>query len=271
MSRFRKVSETENIPSFLEKKFIGAQVEIDEDPYAELRRNSAENKQKISKQNIGFTKEANSINKSWETIQGPSVYQDLRTETIEDRLLSQDFGAIRRAGTQYDQGENARTTTSGLRAFSADDYMNAMLSRSASIFNPDMIAISEEFLNSQAATSQQAVVDQQQQREAKASRHKNWEESQMNTLRQASVVSSRAHSILRTSSENEFNSTFGMIDPSALDNRETQRIANQEKIRNERLAIKKNIQEDMNTRSQNRAKTFNEIYNSIDINFDDID
>ena len=73
MSRFRKVSEIENIPSFLEKRFIGAQVEIDEDPYAELKRNSAENKQKISKQNIGFTKEANSINKSWEKIQGPSV------------------------------------------------------------------------------------------------------------------------------------------------------------------------------------------------------
>lgn len=271
MSRFRKVSEIENIPTFLEKRFIGAQVEIDDDPYAELKRNSVENKQKISKQNIGFTKEANTINKSWETIQGPSVYQDLRTETIEDRLLSQDFGAIRRSGSQFDQGENARTTTSGLKAFSADDYMNAMLSRSASIFNPDMIAISEEFLTSQSSTSQQAVVDQQQLREAKASKHKNWEDVQMNSLRQSSVVSSRAHSILRTSSDNEFNSTFGMIDPSALDNRETQRIANQEKNRNDRMAIKKNIQEDLNNKSQNRAKTFNEIYNSIDINFDNID
>ena len=271
MSKFKKVSEIENIPSFIEKRFVGASYDVVEDPYAELKNNSTNNRNKIAKQTVGMQKEAQSFDRSWEKIQGPSVYQDLRTETIEDRLLSQDFGAIRRAGTQFDQGENARTTTSGLKAFSADDYMNAMLSRSASIFNPDMIAISEEFLNSQASTSQQAVADQQQQREAKASRHKSWEESQLNTLRQASVVSSRAHSILRTSSDNEFNSTFGMIDPSALDNRETQRIANQEKIRNERLAIKKNIQEDMNYKSQNRAKTINEIYNSIDLNFDDID
>jgi hypothetical protein len=49
------------------------------------------------------------------------------------------------------------------------------------------------------------------------------------------------------------------------------RIANQEKIRNERLAIKKNIQNDMNNKAQNRAKTVNEIYKSIDINFDDLD
>ena len=148
MSRFRKVSEIDNIPTFMEKRFIGAQVEVEEDPYAELKRNSTANRQSISKQNIGFTKEANSINKSWEKIQGASTYQDLRDTTLEDRILSQDFGAIRRAGSQFDAGETARTTTSGLKAFSSDEYMNAMLSRSASIFNPDMIAISEEFLNS---------------------------------------------------------------------------------------------------------------------------
>ena len=62
MSRFRKVSEIENIPTFLEKRFIGAQVEVEEDPYAELKRNSTANRQSISKQNIGFTKEANNIN-----------------------------------------------------------------------------------------------------------------------------------------------------------------------------------------------------------------
>jgi hypothetical protein len=54
MSRFRKVSEIDNIPTFLEKRFIGAQVEVEEDPYAELKRNSTANRQSISKQNIGF-------------------------------------------------------------------------------------------------------------------------------------------------------------------------------------------------------------------------
>jgi hypothetical protein len=62
-----------------------------------------------------------------------------------------------------------------------------------------------------------------------------------------------------------------MIHPSALDNRETMRIANQEKNRTDRMAIKKNIQNDLSNKSQSRARTVNEIYNSIDINFDDID
>ena len=37
------------------------------------------------------------------------------------------------------------------------------------------------------------------------------------------------------------------------------------------MAIKKNIQSDMNNKAQSRANTINEIYNSIDINFEDID
>ena len=34
MSRFRKVQDTNNIPNFIEKRFIGASVEIEDDPYA---------------------------------------------------------------------------------------------------------------------------------------------------------------------------------------------------------------------------------------------
>ena len=270
MSKFRKVSEIENIPNFMHQKFVGASVDIDEDPYAELKNNSTANKIKISKQQIGMQKEATSIQKSWEKISGASVYDDLRPQSLEERLANLQTGGIKRADYGIEE-DSVRTTTSGLKAFSSEDYMNAMLSRSASIFNPDMIAISEEFLNSQENTSAQAMVNESQKREAKASRHTAWEEKKMNSLRQSNVVNSRAHSILRTSSENEFNSSFGMIDPMQLDQREQTRIANQEKIREQRLAIKKNITEDMLNNSQQRAKTLSEIYSSIDLNFDSED
>ena len=271
MSKFRRVSETENLPSFIEKRFIGASVDIEEDPYAELRQNSIENKIKISKQEIGMKKEATSLTKSWEKISGASVYEDLRPKSFEERLSSHEYGSIRRSDYAFDEGENTRTTTSGLQAFSQEDYLNAMLSRSASIFNPDMIALSEEFLNSQDSSSAQAMLDQAQKREAKASKHNSWEEKKLNSIRQSNIVNSRAHSILRTSSENEFNSTFGMIDPDRLDERESLRVANQSKIREQRLAVKKNISEDMLNNSQQRAKTLQDIYNSVDLNFDDID
>ncbi len=263
--RFRKVSETENIPSFLEKKFVGAQVEVEEDPYAELRNNSAENRMKISKNNIGFTKEANSLAKSWEKISGPSLYNDLRQESVEERLLSQEFGSIKRSGSFYDEGESARTTTSGLKAYSSDEYMDCLLRGSSNIFNPDMISISREFLSSQETTTEQAIVEMQRQREAKASRHNAWEEKNLNRIKKSNVVNSRAHSILRTSSDNEFNSTFGMVDPESLDQRESMRIANQDRVRNERLAIQKNFQDQMIEKSKNKAQTISDIYNNIDL------
>lgn len=266
MSKFRKVSDIENIPSFINNKFVGASVEIEEDPYAELKNNSTANKIKISKQQIGMQKEATSIQKSWEKISGASVYDDLRPQSFEERLANLE-GGIRRADYGFED-DNVRTPTSGLKAFSHEDYMNAMLSRSASIFNPDMIEISQEFLNSQENNSSQAMVNTSHQREAKASKHNAWEEKKMNSLRQSNVVSSRAHSILRTSNEGEYNSTFGMIDPNKLDERESMRIANQNKVREQRLAIKKNISEEMLNQSQQRAKTLSEIYNSIDLDFD---
>ena len=266
MSKFRRVSEIENIPNFITNKFVGASVEIEEDPYAELKQNSTNNKIKISKQQIGMQKEATSIQKSWEKISGASVYDDLRPQSFEERLANLQ-GGIKRADYGIEE-DSVRTTTSGLKAFSNEDYMNAMLSRSASIFNPDMISISEEFLNSQETSSAQAMVNESQKREAKASRHSAWEEKQMGSLRKSNVVSSRAHSILRTSSDSEYNSSFGMIDPVTLDEREKVRLANQEKIREQRLAIKKNVAEDMLNQSQQRAKTLSEIYNSVDMNFD---
>ena len=143
--------------------------------------------------------------------------------------------------------------------------MDCMLRGSSNIFNPDMISISKEFLNSQESTTEQAVVEQQRLREAKASRHQSWEEKNISRIKKANVVNSRAHSILRTSSDNEFNSTFGMIDPESLDQRESMRIANQDRVRNERLSIQKNFQDQMIEKSKNRAQTVSDIYNNIDL------
>jgi hypothetical protein len=268
MSRFKKVNETENIPSFIEKRFVGSQVNIEEDPYAELKANSAENQFKISKETIGLKKEASIFEKSWEKISGASMYQDYRGESIADRILSQELGAIKRADYGTDEGTNARTTTSGLKAFSADEYMDCMLRGSANIFNPDMIAISEEFLNSQSSSSEQSVVELQRRREAKASKHQSWEEKQINNLRKSQVVNNRAHNILRTSNDLEHTSQFGMVDPEVLDAREAQRVAMQNKNRESRLAIKKNIADEFETKAQNRAQTVADIYRNIDLDFD---
>jgi len=273
MSKFRKVAETENIPSFMESKFVGASYEAYDDPYADLKNNSAENRIKISKQTIGMPKQAQITENSWERIQGASIYDELRGQSLADRLAEEmsSSNAIRRAGSDFDSGDNVRTTTSNLKAFSADEYMNAMLTRSASIFNPDMIALSEEFLNSQNNSSEQIKVDAQARREASASKHSSWEANKLNSIREKNVVSNRAHSVLRTASESSFSSQFGMIDAEQLDSRESQRIAMHEKSREQRLALKKNFTEDMENRAINKAQTISDIYRNINLNLDDLD
>lgn len=272
MSKFRKVAELENIPSLLSNSFI-PDFSTDEDPYAELRNNSRDNQIKISKQ-LGFEKTAEVKENSWERIQTATTYNETRALSFEERLAeSGDFSinAIKRAGSSSDNGMNARTTTSGLQAFSADDYMNAMLSRSASIFNPDMIAITEEFMNSQSSTSEQSVADLQQKREASVSKHKSWEASKMKeigSLRGSNVVSNRAHSVLRTNTASEYNGSFGMINVESLDKREAQRLANINSKREQKLALKMNRAEDFESRANLSASTINDIYNKINIDFD---
>ena len=270
MSKFKKVSEINEIPNFMEKKFVGASYQVEEDPYAELRNNSAENRIKISKNEIGLRKEATSVAKSWEKVQGASMYEDLRAQSMEERLANLEFGSIRRSDYGIEE-DTVRTPTSNLQAFSQEDYLDAMLRRSASIFNPDMIQISEEFLNSQQTTSEQSRFEQQQRRDAKASRHSQWETKKLNSLREDKVVSARAHSILRTSADISSNSQFGMIDPSLLDEREQIRIANQEAIRNKKAAVKAHKQDMMAENSKLSAQTARDIYNFVSLDVDDLD
>lgn len=253
MGNFRKVSDTSYVPNFIEKKFVASQVEIEEDPYADLRRNSAENKIKISKQTIGLQKEASS--NSWERIETAVNYNDVTANTFEERIRSGNF-------------KNEKTA-SDLQAFSPEDYMNAFMNQSLNVFDPAMMDISNEFMNSQSSESQQSIIDSAHRREAKASRHKEWEANAIDSLRKSQVVNSRAHSILRVSSDVESRSSqFGVLDPNELDEREQMRIANQNKAREQRLAIKKKAHEDLVKKSLNGSKTLADIYNSFDLDLD---
>jgi len=56
-----------------------------------------------------------------------------------------------------------------------------------------------------------------------------------------------------------------MVDPESLDSRESMRIANQERVRNERLAIQKNFKDQLMEKSKNKAQTISDIYNNIDL------
>ena len=62
-----------------------------------------------------------------------------------------------------------------------------------------------------------------------------------------------------------------MIDSDKLDQRESMRIASQQKSRELKAEIKSATGRSFEEKSQQPAKTTRDIYNNIDLNFDDID
>jgi hypothetical protein len=257
MSNFRKVSDTNNLPNFIEKRFVGSQVEIEDDPYANLKKNSAENRIKISKQQIGMTRTSQS-EKSWEKISPASTYDQLSDYTLENRINN---------GTYESSNENSDNvrTASNLQAFSAADYMSAMLSGNNELL-PQLFGIESDFLQSQESQTVQAIENNAHRREAKAARHSTWEQNALDSLRKSQVVNSRAHSILRVASDNVSRSSqFGILDPNELDAREQSRVDSQEKARQQKLAIKKHMHDDLVAKSLNGSKTLADIYNSFDL------
>jgi hypothetical protein len=62
-----------------------------------------------------------------------------------------------------------------------------------------------------------------------------------------------------------------MIDSDKLDQRESMRIASQQKLREEKNEIKSATGRSFEQKSQQPAKTLRDIYNNIDLNFDDLD
>ena len=88
----------------------------------------------------------------------------------------------------------------------------------------------------------------------------------LDSLRKSQVVNSRAHSILRVASDNvSRTSQFGILDPNELDAREQSRVDSQEKARQQKLAIKKHMHDDLVAKSLNGSKTLADIYNSFDL------
>jgi hypothetical protein len=284
MSKFRRVSDTEGIPSYLEDKFVGASAQ-NEDPYAHLRSASQENQVRIAKQQLGnHHKEEPAAERSWEAIKSASIYKDRREMDLDERLAAleaEDFSpySVKRAGYGIDASDSTREVTSGLKAFSAEDYMNVMLRGGSSIWEPDMYKVAESFMESQEQNSEQAIADASQRRMARKNQHDNWEQeksAEISSLRKPTVLSGRAGSIVRTAIEQEAAGNFGMMDFDELDAREANRIAMQNEQREQRLAFKGKHMKDRNQRhtewendAESRARTANDIYNHVALNFND--
>lgn len=241
MSHFRRVQDTLGTADYLAKALDG---DYQEDKYAHLRNTSVERKEVIAKNKRDF-RTASKEPHAWEREVKPALYQDRYFPSAEDQYLDEDVyedtsyasdpRAIRRLAAASDQPLSARALETQLKAFSPEDYTQALL-KGASIFNPDFEEIQEAF-----RASQDKLENQFDNKEAadirRAYAHKAWETEKQKEFR---PQGSRGNRILRTGTENLAAGDFSTIIWSAVDDeREENKLRMKENKRIASAGIKR--------------------------------
>jgi hypothetical protein len=234
-SKFTRVEETENTPDFISNIFAPKTASVQEDPYAALRAGQAERQAKIARESMGQQRTAAPVANDWERLDSGVRYSERRmlpTDTRMSNLVPEDSSvrSVRRASYDTDEGLNARPNPADFFGHSADPF--AMLSRGATMWDSDLEGMMRESAN------RDGMFDTETHENKAAKRHATWEEHQTKSLRPLQRSSARAHGIVRTSMENVAAGRFGLVDYSAMDEREAQRVEMLEHQREQRLSIR---------------------------------
>ena len=237
MSKFRRVSEKENIPDYMEKAIDG---NFQGDPYAHLKKSASERRQIIAKKASDYKMSPVDEPKDWEKVLKQENYQDFQFPRNEQELRANTLGSsqkiVRKAEYIYDEPLTARDLESQLKPFTPEQYMNVML-RGASIWNPDMEEVKDAFQRSQ---DDALIVSNGETAEMmRKSRHEDWEGEIMGEIQQSRYSASRANPILRTASETPSNNKYESINWEQLDARERQKVQMRENRRQSSMAIKR--------------------------------
>jgi hypothetical protein len=237
MSKFRRVSEL-TTPEYLNKAVDGS---FEGDPYANLKKSSAQRRQKIAKNTQDYKITKSDTPYDWEKVLSQENYQDHKFPINEKEVHANSLGSnhriVRKAEYLYDEEFTARDPGSQLKPFTPEQYTQALL-KGASIWNPDMDDIAEAFKNSQLSDSEAAMANNETREIIRASKHERWEKNSVDNLKKSKYSTARANPLLKTQNEMPVDLQHGMIDWSELDSREQQKLAMREKRRKATQQIK---------------------------------
>lgn len=217
MGKFRRVAETQELPEIIEQALMPTK---EDDMFANLRAGTTKRNMKIAKETMGYEEEVPKDN-SWERVTTASIYSTPRlapTDGDMSNLRPEDASnsSVRRAGYDVDNGINVRD----FKWCTTTDAMNIL--HGNSIFSPEYDEISDMMVEENRQRDAQ-FESAQKRVSSLAANHKQWEEEQMAALCPKKVISSRAHAILRTSTENVSASRFGIQDIDAIERHEEER------------------------------------------------
>jgi len=238
--RFRRVSDTQQIPETVERAFYGER----EDPYKELRAGATERRVKIASQTMDMRRETPVREQSWAVERGQETYIDRMMRPADERLSNLSpadvsTNAVRRLGSSYDNGYNTRSAGQELYVTTEDAL--SLLRRGVSLWNPNMDEV--DYTLRQAMEEHDAQFENENTREFKARKRKEeWERrNAASLLRQRREVTARGHQIVRTSQNNEYvtETQWGIPNYSPIIEAERERMLAYERAKEERLAFKR--------------------------------
>ncbi len=241
MSKFRKVAETEDIPSYIEDTFTPQRVAVKDDPYANLRQGASQRKFHIAREAASMQNETPEVEHEWERLSSAAVLNQERVLPTEDRwagLNPEDVlsNAVRRAGYDTDHDQSLRDNFQWSTGYEAA----AIYAGGTSIWDPARETM-EDYCRT--AASQQGMFEKKSREDVQKERTEAWEEEKLAGMarqRPRKTVMSRANAVIRTSTENLSDGAFGIPDYQWLEQQEQQRVAMADARREQRLAIKPN-------------------------------
>lgn len=186
MSIFRKASENEKLPGFIDTAFFdnSKKVEI-EDEFGQLLKEASSNKSI-------YEDRLNSFKKNPPKEQEVNIPQPVRYSDVNDGIRRSSYGQKFHDETSeyFRSSENIRST----------QYDNSNYAQNGfSIWEPEFDELQNAFLESQKQSDE--IYDRRTAMEKKAAEHKNWESKNINSIRKANVLPYRGLGIKRLAND----------------------------------------------------------------------
>lgn len=284
MSLFKKVGETEKMPEFMNNAFFEEGQSVNSDRFAELKNRAMAKKAQLSQLSQERETELDKLKKKYASQSNwddaldrvqPTIYtEDRQTFSADSRAVTRfDGQGVRRISSDTDSIDSTRNIQ--YKAFTPEDYLDAML-RGASIFNPEMEELTIAFSVSQEEDQEKAnMMNKRTLAIAKAEKRNAWEAEQLESVRKANVINTRAHPLLSAPGEYTSDNAFGLYDYEQIKKQEEMRVAQTDAEKERRLSIKRPgfDREGYNQEWQNpelhKAKTAKDIYKRFNLNLED--
>lgn len=257
MSRIRRASEMYEIPGYISASFFGEEAEDDlgsNERFASLKQNASSRKASIAQERKAWEEEraASAKRSSWEREVTASQYSDFDDDESDSMTkFLRDFkgNSVRRASYDVDNYDLS------YRPNPTDDFDDPLnfFNAGGGIFGDLESAVAEGMDREMQMRKVNAMNRQSEAREEArmAERNKKYRgiqrEAQKIVEHQNPLMVNRSSAVFRTAADESIGSAFGMLDHGAVEARERQRIRMAENSRRERLRIRRDGGEEIDT------------------------